>query len=200
MDKIAVGPEAKGVIDLDAPVEKNLRAVAKAKGMDVKDLMVIVLDRERHENLIKEIRKAGARISLISDGDISGAISPSLPDSDIDVLMGIGAAPEGVIAAAAVKALGGEIQGRLCFRNEEEKARAKKMGIIDLNKKMTQDDLVKCDNSMFIATGISTWPMLRGVDFTDYGAKTHSLVMRQKTGTVRFIETHHRFEDEPNYD
>lgn len=200
MNKIAVGPEARGVIDLDAPVEKNLKAIAKAKGMEVKDLMVMVLDRERHENLIKEIRKAGARITLIPDGDISGAIAPSLPDSDIDVLMGIGAAPEGVIAAAAIKSLGGEIQGRLNFRNEDEKLRAKKMGIKDLNKKMTSHDLVQCDNSMFIATGISTGPMLRGVDFTDYGAKTHSIVIREKTGTIRFIETHHQFEDEPNYD
>jgi fructose-1,6-bisphosphatase II len=200
MNKIAVGPEAKGHVNLDWPVEKNLKAIAKAKNMEVKDLMVMVLDRERHENLIKEIREAGARITLIPDGDVSGAIAPCFPDSDVDVLMGIGAAPEGVLAAAAIKCLGGEIQGRLNFRNEEEKKRAKKMGINDLNKKFTQDDLVNCNNSMFVATGVSTGPLMKGVDFTSSGAITRSIVMREATGTIRHIETHHVFEDEPNYD
>jgi len=193
MDKITVGPEACGVIDLDAPVEKNLKAVAKAKKMDVRDLMVIVLDRDRHEKLIEDIRKTGARITLISDGDVSGAIATCLPDSDIDVLMGTGAAPEGVISAAAINALGGEMQGRLHFRNEEERTRAKKMGIKDLNKKMTARDLVNTDQAIFVATGISTGPFLKGVDFTPFGAITQSIVMRTKSGTTRYMETHHNF-------
>jgi fructose-1,6-bisphosphatase class II len=193
MDKIAVGPEAIGVIDLDASVEKNLKAIAKAKKMDVRDLMVIVLDRDRHEKLIEDIRKTGARITLISDGDVSGAISTCLPDSDIDVLMGTGAAPEGVISAAAINALGGEMQARLHFRNEEERTRAKKMGIKDLNKKMTARDLVNTDKAIFVATGISTGPFLKGVDFTPFGAITQSIVMRTKSGTTRYIETHHNF-------
>ena len=201
MDKIAVGPEAVGVIDLDAPVEKNLNAIAKAKGMEVRDLMVVVLDRDRHAKLIEDIRRAGARITLIPDGDISGAIAPSMPHIDIDVLMGIGAAPEGVIAATAIKCLGGEMQARLSFRNEEEKVRAKKMGLsqADMAKKMTADDLANTTNSIFAATGVSTGPLLRGVDFTKWGAKTFSLVMREKSKTVRFIETHHKFKHDPDY-
>ncbi len=198
MDKIAVGPDAVGVIDLDATVEENITAVAKALNKDIKDVTVIVLDRERHEKLIREIRSIGARIVLIPDGDISGAIAPSMPESGIDLLLGIGAAPEGVIAAAAIKCLGGEMQGRLHFRNEEEKVRAKAMGIQDLNQKMTQDDLVQAP-SMFAATGISSGPLLKGVRYTSDGAVTHSLVMREKSKTKRFIETHHVFKDEPSY-
>jgi len=199
MHKIAVGPKAKGTIDLDASVEDNLKAVAKALNKEMKDVTVIVLDRERHQKLIGEIRKAGARIFLISDGDISGAIAPSMEDSGIDVLMGTGAAPEGVIAAAAIKCMGGELQGRLQFRNEQEKERAKKMGITDLNRKWTQDDLVATNLSMFAATGISAGPLLEGVRFTSEGAVTHSLVMREKTKSRRYITTHHVFEDEPSY-
>ncbi len=199
MNKIAVGPKAVGSIDLDASVTTNLKSVAKALNKEVKDMTVVVLDRERHEKLIKDIREAGARIRLISDGDISGAIAPCVSDSGIDLLLGTGAAPEGVIAAAAVKCMGGEMQARLNFRNEKEKERAKKMGLEDLNKKMTQDNLVSCDNSMFAATGISTGPLLRGVRFTAEGAVTHSLVMREKSKTIRFLETHHVFEGEPDY-
>ncbi len=199
MDKIAVGPEARGVIDLDASVEDNLKAVADAKNMKVKDLMVVVLDRERHTKLIDEIRKAGARIRLITDGDISGAISTCLKTSDIDVLMGIGAAPEGVISAAAIRCLGGEMQTRLQFKDEKQRERARSMGIKHLDKKMTEKDLVNTDRSMFVATGVSTGTFLKGVDFTPAGATTHSIVMRQKSGTIRFIEAHHVFEDEPKY-
>jgi fructose-1,6-bisphosphatase II len=199
MDKIAVGPEAKGVIDLDAPVEDNLRAVAKAKNMHVKDLNVIILDRPRHQKLIEQIRKTGSRITLISDGDISGAIAPCMPNSDIDILLGIGAAPEGVIAAAAINALGGEMQTRLCLKDDVEIERAKGMGIKDIKKKMTNFDLVNTDRSLFVATGISSGPMLKGVDFVSGGAISHSIIMRQLTGTIRFMETHHRFKDEPIY-
>jgi fructose-1,6-bisphosphatase II len=199
MDKIAVGKCAKGVIDLDASVEDNLKAVADAKNEKVKDLMVVVLDRPRHEKLISDIRKAGARITLISDGDISGAIATCIPESDVDILMGIGAAPEGVISASAINCLGGEMQTRLQYKNEAERERTKKMGVLDLDKKMTANDLVNTDSSMFAATGISAGPFLKGVDFTPRGAITHSVVMRQKSGTVRFIEAHHLFEDEPSY-
>ncbi len=199
MDKIAVGAEARGVIDLDASVQDNLKAIADAKNMKVKDLMVVVLDRERHTKLIDEIRKAGARIRLITDGDISGAISTCLPTSDIDVLMGIGAAPEGVISAAAIRCLGGEMQTRLQFKDENQRERARSMGVKNLDKKMTEKDLVNTDKSMFVATGVSTGTFLKGVDFTSAGAKTYSVVMRQKSGTIRFIEAHHVFEDEPKY-
>lgn len=205
MDKIAVGPDAVGVIDLDASVEQNLKSIAKAKKMEVKDLMVCVLDRPRHKRLVEEIRKAGARITLISDGDISGAIATCIPGSDIDVLMGIGAAPEGVIAAAAINCMGGEMQCRLRFTDfdgkdlPEVRERAKKMGIKELDRKMTARDLVNTDRAMFVATGISTGAFLKGVDFTAEGAITHSIVMRQKSGTVRFIEAHHRFEGDPEY-
>ncbi|HLC46937.1 MAG TPA: class II fructose-bisphosphatase [Candidatus Nanoarchaeia archaeon] len=193
MDKIAVGSEAAGVIDIDAPVEKNLHAIAKAKGMEIKDLMVIVLDRERHSQLIADIRKAGARITLLPDGDISGAIAPCMPDSDIDALMGVGNAPEGVISAAAIKCLGGEMQARLHFINDAEKTRVKKMGIADLSKRYSAQELVNTNSSLFVATGIITGPLLKGVEFTSWGAKTYSIVMREKTKTLRFIEARHKF-------
>ena len=205
MDKIAVGPEAVGAIDLDASVEDNLKAIARAKDMNVKDLMVMVLDRDRHKQLISLIRATGARITLISDGDISGAIAPCFPDSDVDVLMGIGAAPEGVIASAAINALGGEMQARLKLTDydgkeiEELKERALKMGIKEPDAKLTNRDLVNTDSAMFVATGVSTGPFLRGVDFTPFGAITNSVAIRQKTGTIRFLETHHTFDDEPEY-
>jgi fructose-1,6-bisphosphatase II len=199
MQKIAVGPEAKGKIDLDAPVSENLKAVAKAKKMDVRDLMVIMLERDYNEELIKEVRKEGARITLIQDGDVSGGVATCLSDIDIDVLLGYGAAPEGVITAAAIKCLGGEMQGRLAFnignlkdKNQDElKEKAKKMGVADVNKKMTQDDLVKSDDCIFTATGVSTGSFLKGVDFTPYGAKTFSMTMRAKEGTIRYVETRH---------
>lgn len=199
MQKIAVGPESVGKIDLDAKVSDNLRAVAKAKKMDVKDLMVVMLERDYNEKLIEEVRLEGARITLIQDGDVSGGVATCLEDSDIDILLGYGAAPEGVITAAAIKCLGGEMQGRLAFnvgklkeKNQDElKEKAKKMGVSDLDKKMTQDDLVASDDCMFIATGVSTGAFLKGVDFTSYGAKTFSMSMRAQGKTIRYIETRH---------
>ncbi|MBU0758589.1 MAG: class II fructose-bisphosphatase [Nanoarchaeota archaeon] len=199
MNKIAVGPRAKGMVDLDFSVEKNIKAVAKALQKDIKDITVMILDRERHHDLVKEIREVGARIYFIPDGDVSAAIAPSLPDSGIDMLMGIGAAPEGVLAASAISCLGGDMQGRLIFKNEQEKERAKKMGVKDLDKKMHVKDLVRTDEAVFAATGVTDGPILRGVRFTGKGAITHSIVMRAKSKTVRFIETHHNFEGEPQY-
>ncbi|MFH1849815.1 MAG: class II fructose-bisphosphatase [archaeon] len=191
MDKIAVGPEAKGCIDLDAPVKDNIRAVADALGKDVKDVTVVVLDRDRHKELIAKIRAENARIFLIPDGDISGGIAPSMPESGIDMLLGTGAAPEGVITAAALKCMGGEIQGRLAFRNNDEKKRARDMGVDDPEQKFLVNDLVNGPDCMFAATGVSTGPLLSGVVFCREGAITHSLVMHMKTLTKRFIETHH---------
>ncbi len=193
MDKIAVGPESKGKINLDWDVSKNIEKVAKAKNLEVEDVNVILLNRSRHEKLIKEIRNVGARITIIDDGDVSGAIASCLPESDVDILLGIGAAPEGVLAASAIKCLGGEIQGRLKFRNEDEKERAKKMGIKKLNKKLSIDNMVKGKISIFAATGVSSGPLLKGVDFTSFGAQTHSIVLRSKTGEQRFIKTNHHF-------
>ncbi|NQV00031.1 MAG: class II fructose-bisphosphatase [Parcubacteria group bacterium] len=199
MNKIAVGPEAKGKIDLDASVSDNLGAVASAKGMDVKDLMVVMLERDYNAKLIEEVRKEGARLTLIADGDVSAGVSTCLDDSDVDVLLGHGAAPEGVITASAIKCLGGEMQGRLVFdigelKNKDTdklKEKAIEMGVADLEKKMTQDDLVKGDDCMFIATGVSTGSFLKGVDFTTYGAKTFSMSMRAQGKTIRYVETKH---------
>ncbi len=199
MQKIAVGPEAKGMIDLDKSVADNLKAVAQAKSMNVRDLMVIMLERDYNAKLIEEVRQEGARLTLISDGDVSGGVASCLEDSDIDILLGYGAAPEGVITAAAIKCLGGEMQGRLVFDigelkgkdTDSLKEKAIKMGVSDLNKKMTQDDLVQGNDCMFIATGVSTGSFLRGVDFTPYGAKTFSMSMRAQEKTIRYIETRH---------
>ncbi len=199
MQKIAVGPEAKGKIDLDASISDNLKAVARAKKMDVRDLMVVMLERDYNAKLIEEVRKEGARITLIADGDVSGGVATCLEDSDIDILLGYGAAPEGVITASAIKCLGGEMQGRLTFgigelknsNTDKLKEKAIKMGVTDLNKKMTQDDLVSGDDCMFIATGVSTGSFLKGVDFTSYGAKTYSMTMRAKERTIRYVETRH---------
>lgn len=199
MDKIAVGPKCIGAIDLDAPVEENLQSVAERLGKDIEEVTVIILDRERHKEMIENIRKCGSRIRLIRDGDIAGALAPAIEDSGIDILMGIGGAPEGVVASVALKCLDGEIQGRLKFRNEEEKARAKKMGIEDLNKKLMMNDLVRSDEAMFAATGVTDGTILKGVGFLSDGAKTHSIVMRAKTKTVRFIEARHKFKHFPEY-
>jgi len=197
MDKIAVGKEAKGVIDLDVSVKENINAVADKLDKTPEDITVIILERDRHKKLIEEVRKCNARIRLIGDGDIAGGIAPSIPDSGVDILMGIGAAPEGVITAAALKTLGGEIQGRLKPRNKEEIERAKKMGIKDIDKKFMMDDLVKGNRAMFAATGVTDGTILKGVRYTGNGAITHSIVMRSKTKTVRFIEAHHNFEHKP---
>lgn len=198
MDKIACGPAAKGMIDIDLSPTENISRVAKALGKDVEDLTVVILDRPRHENLILEARKTGARIHLIGDGDVSAAIASAWPDSGIDLLLGVGGAPEGVISAAALQCLGGDFQGRLKFRNDEEKARAQKMGISDLNKKYTIDELAK-GSVMFVATGVTDGPFLKGVKtLPGRQAKTHSVVMRSMSGTIRTIEAHHNLAKKPS--
>src|SRR3954462_7549337 len=192
MDKIAVGPEAADVVDLDAPIQANLEAVAKAKGERVHDVTAVILDRPRHEDIIRQCREAGARIRLIQDGDIAGAISVAWRSSGTDILFGIGGTPEGVIAACALKCLGGQILGRLWPRNDEER-RAALDGGYDLDKVLTIDDLVAGDDVFFAATGVSDGELLRGVRYWADGAGTESLVMRSKAGTVRIINATHRW-------
>jgi fructose-1,6-bisphosphatase II / sedoheptulose-1,7-bisphosphatase len=199
MDKIAVGaglPE--GIIDLDETPARNLKNVAKAKGGEVADLVVCILDRPRHSELIAKVREAGARIMLIGDGDVSGVIATSRPDSGVDLYIGSGGAPEGVLAAAALRCIGGQMQGRLIFRNDDEKGRAARIGIVDLNRKYGLLDLAKGD-VMFAATGVTTGTMLQGVRLFPGGAITHSMVMRSKSGTVRIIEAQHNFTRKTNF-
>jgi fructose-1,6-bisphosphatase class II len=197
MDKIAVGPGAKGAIDLEAPPEVNIRAVAKALGKAISDVTVIILDRPRHETLIQQVRQTGARIRLIGDGDVSAAIATAFGDAGIDLLLGIGGAPEGVIAAAALKCLGGDFQGKLKFRNDHERERATRMGISNLDKVFQRDDLAK-GSVMFVASGVTDGPLLKGVRFLpNHRAMSHSIVMRSKTGTIRMIEAHHQLELKP---
>jgi len=198
MDKIAVGPSAKGAIDLNASASQNLKSVAKAKKCEIEDLTVVILDRPRHENLIKEVREAGARIWLIGDGDVSAAIATSNSEGGVDILMGIGGAPEGVIAAAALRCVGGDFQGKLVFRRDSDKDRAKKMGVKDLERIYGIDDLGK-GNVMFCATGVTQGAYLNGVRFFSKGARTQSVVMRSETGTIRFIEAEHHFDRKPKY-
>ncbi|GBD08789.1 Fructose-1,6-bisphosphatase class 2 [Candidatus Thermoflexus japonica] len=193
MNKLAVGPEAREAIDLDAPIAENLQRIARAKGKDVDDLTVVILERDRHADLIREVRAAGARIKLITDGDVSAALMTAFPDSGIDVLVGIGGSPEAVITAAALKCLGGEIHARLWPRNEEERRFAAEMGY-DLQRILTADDLVRGDNIFFAATGITDGEILRGVRYTGDGARTHSVVMRSRSGTIRFVEAYHRWD------
>jgi fructose-1,6-bisphosphatase II len=192
MEKIAAGPAAADVIDLDAPVTANLEAVAKALGEKVSDVTAVILDRDRHEGIIRECRDAGARIRLIPDGDVAGAISVAWRNSGNDVLFGIGGTPEGVIAACALKCLGGSIQGKLWPRNDEERAAALDAGY-DLDKVLTIDDLVDSDDVFFAATGITDGELLRGVRYWGEGAGTQSLVMRSKSGTIRMIDAQHRW-------
>jgi fructose-1,6-bisphosphatase II len=199
MDKICVGPRAAGCIDIDAPVQVNLANVAKALGKGINDLTVVILDRPRHKEIIDQVREAGARISLITDGDVSPAVACAIEDTGVDIMMGIGGAPEGVLAAAALKCLGGEMQGRLWPENEEDVERAKRLGINDVNKLLTMDDLVKGEDVFFAATGITDGSLLEGVRFTSEGALTHTVIMRGKTGTVRFIKAQHRFDKKPAY-
>ena len=191
MEKIAVGaglPE--GIVDLDEKPARNLKNVAEAKRIDVADLVVCILDRPRHSELIAKVREAGARIMLIGDGDVSGVIATSRPDSGVDLYVGSGGAPEGVLAAAALRCIGGQMQGRLIFRNDDEKGRAARIGIEDLNRKYGLLDLAKGD-VMFAATGVTSGTMLQGVRRVAGGAVTHSMVMRSKSGTVRIIEAQH---------
>jgi fructose-1,6-bisphosphatase II len=198
MEKIAVGPVAKGVIDINATPTENLHAIAKAKGESVRDLTVVILDRDRHADLIAEVRETGARIRLISDGDVYGAIATSWPDAGVDVLMGIGGTPEGVIAAAALKGMGGELQGRLWPRSDEERARAEAAGY-DVSRVLTTDDLIRSDDCFFAATGVTDGELLRGVRFVPQGAETQSLVMRSRSGTVRLIHARHRLDKRQQY-
>ncbi|MBE3597038.1 MAG: class II fructose-bisphosphatase [Hydrogenibacillus sp.] len=199
MEKIAVGPKARGRVHIDATVEENIRAVADALDKDVEDVVAVVLDRPRHAALIEDIRRAGARIKLIPDGDVSAAIHTAFPQSGIDILFGIGGAPEGVIAAVALKCLGGDFMGRLKPQNDAERARLKAMGISDPNRVLVLDDLVQGEDAIFAATGVTDGELLRGVRFTGASARTHSVVMRYKSGTVRFIDAEHRLERKPNY-
>jgi len=191
MEKLAVGPDAAHAIDITASPLANLAAVAHAKGVAVNDLTVVVLDRERHAELIDVVRSTGARIILITDGDVAGAIATAWPESGVDMLIGIGGTPEGVIAAAALKCMGGEIQGRLWPRDEEERAAAIEAGY-DIDRVLTGDDLVRGDNCFFAATGITGGDLLRGVRYDHRGATTESLVMRSKSGTVRLVEARHQ--------
>jgi fructose-1,6-bisphosphatase II len=191
MEKIAVGSSARGAIDITAPPKENLKNIAKAKKVGVEDLTVVILDRPRHEDLIREVRSAGARIHLISDGDVSAAIAAAIEGTGIDVLMGIGGAPEGVLTAAALRCIGGDFQGRLVPRNPTEIERAQKMGITDLNKIWQMDELARTDNIMFAVTGVTDGDLLKGVRFRGVAVETHSIVMRARTGTIRFIETKH---------
>jgi fructose-1,6-bisphosphatase II len=198
MDKIAVGPTAKGAIDLTKSPSANLRAIADRKGVYVDDLTVIILDRPRHEKLIAEVRGTGARIKLIGDGDVSAAISTCFPETGVDVLMGIGGAPEGVIAAAALRCCGGDMQGRLAWRNDKEIERAKAMGVQDVKAVFSLEQMAK-GNVIFAATGVTSGDFLKGVRFFKGGAETHSVVMRSKSQTVRYIQSRHFFEHKPSY-
>jgi fructose-1,6-bisphosphatase II / sedoheptulose-1,7-bisphosphatase len=193
MDKIAVGPGLPdGVVDLDNSPETNLKNVALAKKMEISDLVACILDRPRHAELIAKVRAAGARIMLISDGDVSGIIATATPNSGVDIYIGSGGAPEGVLSAAALRCIGGQMQGRLLFRNDDERGRATRLGITDFNRKYSMIELAKGD-VMFAATGVTDGAMLRGVRRSAGAATTHSLVMRSKSGTVRYVEAQHNW-------
>lgn len=199
MEKIAVGKGAKGSIDITQPPEINIKRIARALDKYIEDLTVCVLDRERHEELIKHIRTTGARIKLIKDGDISGAIAAAMENSSIDILMGVGGAREGILAAAAIKCLGGDIQARFIYRNDEDREMVLQTGEKDLEKIYMIDDLVGGQDIMFSATGVTDGELLKGVRFYSGGAETHSIVMRAKTHTLRFITALHYFDYKPMY-
>lgn len=198
MEKIVVGPGAFGVIDLDASPTENLQRVAAAKKCYVDDLTVVILDRPRHDKMVAEIRKAGARIHLISDGDVAPAIAAAVAGSGVDMLMGIGGAPEGVLAAAALKCMGGDMQGRLVFMSDHERERAVMMGITDFDRVYNAEDMAR-GNVFFAATGVTNGDLLKGVRYFSGGAETHSVVMRSKSRTVRFVSTLHYFDYKPLY-
>ncbi len=191
MDKLAVGPDVAGHVDITAPVAENIRRVAKAKHGSVEDVTVCILDRPRHDELVRQVREAGARITFISDGDVAGAISAARDTTGVDLLLGIGGTPEGIIAACALKCLGGEIQARLWPRDDAERQRAIDAGH-DLDRVLSTNDLVSSDNVFFCATGVTDGDLLHGVRYRAGGATTQSLVMRSKSGTIRFIESHHQ--------
>ena len=193
MEKLAVGPTARGAIDINAPVADNLRSVARAKGCDVQDLTVVCLDRPRHDQLIAAVRAMGARIRLVTDGDVAGALMTAWPESGIDILMGVGGSPEAVLAACALTCMGGEIQGKLFPRNADEIERGRAAGY-DTSRILHTEDLVRSDNCFFAVTGITDGELLPGVKYFGQGARTHSLVMRSKSGTVREITATHRLD------
>lgn len=199
MEKIAVGPRAKGAIDLSLSPTQNLENIANAMKCYVEDLTVVILDRPAHAELIRSVREAGARIKLIQDGDVSAAIATAIPESGVDILMGIGGAPEGVLAAAALQCLGGDMQGRLRPRNDQEVERARRVGVKDIERIYRIGDLVSGTELMFAATGVTDGDLLRGVRFFGGGARTHSVVIRRRSGTTRFIEATHRFDRRPVY-
>jgi fructose-1,6-bisphosphatase class II len=198
MEKIAVGPIGRGIVDLERPPAENLRALAEAKHVYVEDLRVAILDRPRHEALVAEVRRAGAGIKLLSAGDLSAALATTHPESDIDMLIGIGGAHQGILAAAAIRSAGGDMQCRFRPRNEQEAEQCLAAGILDLNRRYTLEELAG-DNVMFAATGVTTGDYLRGVRFFSGGALTNSVVMRSKTRTVRFINAIHHFDFKPEY-
>lgn len=193
MDKLAVGPECKGLIDIEAPVKDNLKAIAKAKNIRMQDVTVVLLHRTRHEQLVADIRKAGARIRFIDDGDVAGALMTSFPDTGVDVLMGVGGTPEGVLAACALKTLGGEIQGKLYARNDEELKKGREMGY-DFDMVITMDDLVSSNDVFFSATGITDGEFVDGVKYLKSTARTDSLILRGLTGTIRRVSAVHQLE------
>ncbi|MEI3604242.1 class II fructose-bisphosphatase [Pseudogracilibacillus sp. SE30717A] len=198
MQKIAVGPESVGKIDINAPTIDNLKAVAKAKNKDIEDIVAVILNRPRHEQLIHEIREAGARIKLIQDGDVAGAMNTAFDKTGVDILFGIGGAPEGVISAVALKCLGGEIQGKLRPTNEEQISRCKRMGIPDMDKVFYMNDFCGGDDAIFAATGVTDGELLKGVQYKGQRATTHTVVMRAKSGTIRFIDGQHSLKKKPN--
>ena len=198
MRKIAVGPEARGIVDILESPQENLRRLAEVKKCRVQDLTAVILQRDRHEGLVQSVRDAGARIQFIGDGDVAAALATCQPDSGVDILFGIGGAPEGVIAAAALRCLGGDFQGIFHPRNDEEVERAKEMGVEDINKVLHMDDLAH-GNVMFCATGVTTGNLLPGVQFKPWGAITHSMVMRSTSGTIRHISAEHHFDKKPRY-
>jgi len=193
MDKIAVGPRAKGLIDFEAPLKDNLAVIARSEDKHLKDVTVVILDRPRHLELIQEVRELGARIRLIPDGDVAGALMTCLPESGIDALLGIGGTPEGVLAACALRAMGGELQGKLYARSDLEREQGEDMGY-DFRKVITMDDLVSSDDVFFAATGITDGELLEGVRYTGHGGETHSLVIRGMTGSIRWITATHNFD------
>ena len=192
MDKLVVGPESRGYVDLDAPVEENLKAIAQANNINVQEVTVVFLERARNQEKIEAARRVGARVRLISDGDVAPALMAALPETGVNAVMGIGGTPEGVITACAMRGLSGEIQGRLAPQSEMERERVLAAGL-DLNKKLTMNDLASGDDHFFAATGITQGDFLRGVRYTSEGARTQSLVVRSRSGTWRFIESHHRW-------
>jgi fructose-1,6-bisphosphatase II len=197
MEKIAVGPAAKGTIDINAPITQNLHNIAKARDARIDDITVVILDRPRHAEIIRQIRETGSRIRLITDGDVFAAMMAAMEDyTGVDVLLGTGGAPEAVLAAAALKCIGGEIQCKVWPRDEQERARMKSEGI-DLQQIFTTDDLIKGEDVSFAATGITTGELLQGVQYFGWGARTHSLMMRSRSGTVRYIEARHKWHTKP---